>query len=66
MKKWEYVHVTLFKDDIIDTCQRYGLDGWELASLVVASYETNDISGKLYAYQYAAAFKRMIDDDEEQ
>jgi hypothetical protein len=40
MVQWEYLHIRLLPLEVEPALQLHGLNGWELASLVVARYKT--------------------------
>ncbi|GCE07066.1 hypothetical protein [Dictyobacter aurantiacus] len=63
MEQWEYLHVGFATTEVEEATRRYGMEGWELASLVVIRYRQDITSMLVHAYEadrFAAVFKRRI------
>ncbi|GCE28754.1 hypothetical protein KDA_42380 [Dictyobacter alpinus] len=67
MEQWEYLHVGLDAGEVETVTSRYGLEGWELVSVLVMRYCRDPrmlIGEALEAERFAAVFKRRIPDFE--
>ena len=59
MAQWEYLHIALLPEQVESALYQYGLDGWELASLIVTRYE-RDLGSLFVEAQDAKKFTAIL------
>jgi hypothetical protein len=60
MEQWEYLHLKLLPEEIVPALDQHGLNGWELASMIVLRYElvTFSLSNAYEPAKFTAVLKR--------